>query len=78
MDFITDLLPSRNNKAIYNAILVIVDRFSKNVPIIPAQKTWRAGKHFQNDAGSDRQNDWQNDWQNSLANIYGHMTGHVT
>ena len=29
MDFITDLLPSRNNKVVYDAILVIVDRFSK-------------------------------------------------
>jgi hypothetical protein len=42
MDFITDLLPSRNNKAVYNAILVIVDRFSKMSLYIPAEKTWRA------------------------------------
>ena len=42
MDFITDLPPSRNNKAVYNAILVIVDRFSKMSLYIPAKKTWRA------------------------------------
>ena len=42
MDFITDLPPSRNNKAVYDAILVIVDRFSKISLYIPAKKTRRA------------------------------------
>ena len=42
MDFITDLPPSRNNKVVYDAILVIVDRFSKMSLYIPAEKTWRA------------------------------------
>jgi hypothetical protein len=42
MDFITDLPPSRNNKAVYDAILVIVDRFSKMSLYIQAEKTWRA------------------------------------
>ena len=41
MDFITDLPPSRNNKAVYDAILVIVDRFSKMSLYIPAKKNWR-------------------------------------
>ena len=39
MDFITDLPPNRNNKAVYNAILVMVDRFSKMSLYIPAKKT---------------------------------------
>jgi hypothetical protein len=42
MDFITNLPPSRNNKAVYDAILVIVDHFSKMSLYIPAEKTWRA------------------------------------
>ena len=42
MDFITDLPPSKNNKVVYDAILVIVDRFSKMSLYIPAEKTWRA------------------------------------
>ena len=42
MDYIIDLLPSRNNKAVYDAILVIVNRFSKMSLYIPAEKTWRA------------------------------------
>jgi hypothetical protein len=42
MNFITDLPPSRNNKAVYDAILVIVDRFSKMSLYILAEKTWRA------------------------------------
>jgi transposase InsO family protein len=42
MDFITDLPPNRNNKAVYDVILVIVDRFSKMSLYIPAKKTWRA------------------------------------
>ena len=42
MDFITDLPPSRNNKVVFDAILVIVDRFSKMSLYIPAEKTWRA------------------------------------
>ena len=39
MDFITDLPPSRNNKVVYNAILVIVDHFSKMSLYILAEKT---------------------------------------
>ena len=42
MDFITDLPPSRNNKTVYDTILVIIDRFSKMSLYIPAKKTWRA------------------------------------
>ena len=42
MDFITDLPPSRNNKVVYDAILVIVDHFSKMSLYILAEKTWRA------------------------------------
>jgi hypothetical protein len=42
MDYIIDLLPSRNNKAVYDAILIIVNRFSKMSLYIPAEKTWRA------------------------------------
>ena len=42
MNFITDLPPSRNNKAVYDAILVIVDHFSKMSLYIPAEKTWKA------------------------------------
>jgi hypothetical protein len=41
MDFITDLPPSRNNKAVYDAILIIVDRFSKISLYIPAEKSWK-------------------------------------
>ena len=41
MDFITNLLPSRNNKVVYDTILVIVDGFSKISLYIPAKKTWR-------------------------------------
>jgi hypothetical protein len=42
MDFITNLPPSRNNKAVYNAILVIVDHFSKMSLYILAKKSWKA------------------------------------
>ena len=42
MDFITNLPPSKNNKVVYDAILVIVDCFSKMSLYIPAEKTWRA------------------------------------
>ena len=42
MDFITDLPPSRNNKAVYDALLIIVNHFSKMSLYIPAEKTWRA------------------------------------
>lgn len=39
MDFITDLPPSRREGCVYDAILVIVDRFSKMVLYIPTVKT---------------------------------------
>ena len=42
IDFITNLPPSRNNKAVYNTILIIVDHFSKMSLYIPAEKSWRA------------------------------------
>jgi hypothetical protein len=41
MDCITNLSPSRNNKAVYDAILVIIDCFSKMSLYIPAEKTWK-------------------------------------
>jgi hypothetical protein len=42
MDFITDLPPSRHRGGIADAILVIVDRFSKMALYIPAEKSWKA------------------------------------
>jgi hypothetical protein len=54
MDFITDLPPSRNNKAVYDTILVIVDSFSKMSLYILAKKTWRA----EESSGRTRPWDW--------------------
>jgi hypothetical protein len=42
MDFITDLPPSKNRGSVWDAILVIVDRYSKMALYIPAEKTWKA------------------------------------
>lgn len=42
MDFITGLPPSKRDNCVYDAILVIVDRYSKMVLYIPACKTWTA------------------------------------
>jgi hypothetical protein len=43
LDFITDLPPARNRSGcVFDAILVIVDRFSKMALYVPAQKTWDA------------------------------------
>lgn len=40
MDFITELPPSRMNGMVYDAILVIVDRFTKMAHYIPARGDW--------------------------------------
>ena len=40
MDFITDLPPSRFGGQVYDAILVIVDRFSKMAHYVPARMDW--------------------------------------
>jgi len=42
MDFVTGLPPSKCNECVYNAILVIVDRYSKMALYIPAKKSWDA------------------------------------
>jgi hypothetical protein len=42
MDFITDLPPSRYRGLVYDAILVMVDRFTKYSRYIPARKDWDA------------------------------------
>ena len=42
MDFITDLPPSKRNACVYDAILVIVDRYSKMNRYIPTTKTCTA------------------------------------
>ena len=44
MDFITGLPASkkRNSNDVYDAILVVVDRFSKEAIYIPARKDWTA------------------------------------
>lgn len=42
IDFITELPSSRSGNDIYDAILVIVDRFSKMALYIPARSTWIA------------------------------------
>lgn len=44
MDFITGfpLTKKRNSKDVYNAILVMVDRFTKRAKYIPARKDWTA------------------------------------
>lgn len=42
MDFITDLPPSKTRGRVWDAILVIVDRYSKMSLYIPAEKTWKA------------------------------------
>jgi transposase InsO family protein len=38
MDFITDLPPSESGKAVYDAILVVVDRFTKMARYLPVRK----------------------------------------
>jgi hypothetical protein len=42
MDFITDLLPSKARGCIWDAILVIVDRYSKMALYIIVEKIWKA------------------------------------
>jgi len=42
MDFITELPPSRSGNDIYDAILVVVDRYSKMSLYIPAKSIWTA------------------------------------
>ena len=42
MNFIIDLPPSRHYGSITDAILVIVDRFSKMLLYIPVEKSWKA------------------------------------
>jgi transposase InsO family protein len=42
MDFITDLPPSKTRGGVWDAILVIVDRYSKMALYIPAEKSWKA------------------------------------
>ena len=42
MDFITDLSPSLRRTVAYDAILVMVDRYTKYSPYIPARKVWNA------------------------------------
>jgi len=39
MDFITGLLPSRRGNKVYNAIYVIVDRYTKIALYLPIVKT---------------------------------------
>ena len=58
MNFITDLLPSRNNKAVYDSILIIVDYFSKMSLYIPAVAI-RASRYAQLGWGSGRYRLWQ-------------------
>jgi transposase InsO family protein len=42
MDFITDLPPSKTRDLIADAILVIIDRYSKMALYVPAEKSWKA------------------------------------
>jgi transposase InsO family protein len=42
MDFITDLPPSKRRGQVYDAILVVVDRYTKYSRYIPARKDWTA------------------------------------
>ncbi len=42
MDFITDLLPNKYHGSIWNAILVIINQYSKMALYIPAEKSWKA------------------------------------
>lgn len=42
MDFITGLPPAMRDNCVYDAILVIVDRYSKMARYIPARKDWTA------------------------------------
>jgi hypothetical protein len=42
MDFITDLPPSKARGCIWDATLVIIDRYSKMALYIPAEKSWKA------------------------------------
>ena len=39
MDFITDLPPSKRKGFVYDAILVVIDRFTKMVRYLPTNKT---------------------------------------
>ena len=39
MDFIIDLLPSRRGDRVYNAIYIIVDRYTKMALYLPIVKT---------------------------------------
>ena len=39
MDFITDLPPSRRNNNAFDAILVVIDRFTKYTRYMPYRKT---------------------------------------
>ena len=42
MDFITDLPPSRRGSDVYDAILVVIDRFTKYARYVPCRKTMTA------------------------------------
>ncbi|HEX3639688.1 MAG TPA: DDE-type integrase/transposase/recombinase, partial [Ktedonobacteraceae bacterium] len=42
MDFITGLPPAKISGCVYDAILVVVDRYSKMVKYIPSRKDWTA------------------------------------
>ena len=44
MDFITNLLPSKQNSKAYNSSLIIMCRYTKMVQYIPSQKTINAPK----------------------------------
>ena len=44
MDFITDLPPSNRNGSVYDAVLVVVDRYTKMSRYIPCKKTCTAEK----------------------------------
>ena len=44
MDFIVDLPLSTRNGAVYNAILVVVDRYIKIARYVPYNKTYTAEK----------------------------------
>ena len=44
MDFIIDLPPSKRNGAVYDAILVVVDRYTKMVQYLPVTKKINAAQ----------------------------------
>jgi hypothetical protein len=44
MDFITGLLPVRCNSVVYDAILVVVNRFTKIARYIPTTTTLKAAE----------------------------------